>query len=42
MRVVAIPSAGMRFADVEPHLTLRALHEFEIAHAASLWSRPVN
>jgi mannitol-1-/sugar-/sorbitol-6-/2-deoxyglucose-6-phosphatase len=37
MCVVAIPSAGMRFADVEPHLTLRALQEFEAAHAASLF-----
>ncbi|MBC8026126.1 MAG: hexitol phosphatase HxpB [Steroidobacteraceae bacterium] len=37
MRVIAIPSPGMRFADVEPDLTLRTLHEFEAAHAASLF-----
>jgi HAD superfamily hydrolase (TIGR01509 family) len=40
MRVVAIPSAGMRVAEANPHLTLRALHEFDSAHAESLWSRP--
>jgi sugar-phosphatase len=39
MRVVAIPSAGMRVADAEPHLTLRALHEFDAVHAESLWLR---
>jgi sugar-phosphatase len=38
MCVVAIPSAGMRFADVRPHLTLGALHEFDAACADSLWS----
>jgi hypothetical protein len=37
MCVVAIPSAGMRFADARPHRTLRALHEFDSACAASLW-----
>ena len=38
MRVVAIPSAGMRFDGVEPHAILGALSEFGLAHAASLWS----
>jgi HAD superfamily hydrolase (TIGR01509 family) len=37
MCVVAIPSAGMRFADVRPHLTLGALHEFDAKCADSLW-----
>jgi sugar-phosphatase len=37
MCVVAIPSAGMRFADVRPHLTLGALHEFDATCADSLW-----
>ena len=37
MCVVAIPSAGMRFADVRPHLTLGALHEFDANCAESLW-----
>jgi sugar-phosphatase len=38
MRVVAIPSAGMRFDDVRPHATLGALSEFGAAHATALWS----
>jgi sugar-phosphatase len=38
MRVVAIPSAGTRFAaDAQPHLLLGALHEFDLDRAASLW-----
>jgi sugar-phosphatase len=37
MCVVAIPSAGMRVAEAEPHLTLGALHEFDAACADSLW-----
>lgn len=38
MRVVAIPSAGMRFDDVRPHATLGALSEFGAAHATALWT----
>jgi sugar-phosphatase len=37
MCVVGIPSPGMRFADVRPHVTLEALHEFDAACADSLW-----
>lgn len=39
MRVVAIPSAGQRFAGQEPHLLLSSLEEFGDDHAASLWTR---
>jgi mannitol-1-/sugar-/sorbitol-6-/2-deoxyglucose-6-phosphatase len=38
MRVVAIPSAGMRFTgDAPPHLTLSTLHELELEGIRSLW-----
>lgn len=38
MRVVGIPSAGMRFTrDATPHLTLSTLHEFELETVRSLW-----
>jgi mannitol-1-/sugar-/sorbitol-6-/2-deoxyglucose-6-phosphatase len=38
MRVVAV-SPGLDFPDAEvrPHLTLRALHEFDAAHLGMLW-----
>ena len=36
MRVVAISAQAFPEADVRPHLTLRALHEFSVAHAHEL------
>ncbi len=37
MRVVAIPSTGQDFADVQPHLLLRGLDEFGPHHASDIW-----
>jgi HAD superfamily hydrolase (TIGR01509 family) len=37
MRVVAIPSAGQDFAEVQPHLLLRGLDEFGPHHARDIW-----
>lgn len=38
MRVVAIPSTGQDFAEVQPHLLLRGLDEFGPHHANDIWS----
>jgi hypothetical protein len=39
MRVVAVsPAESFREAEVQPHLVLRALHEFDEQHARALWA----